>query len=313
MSEVSGPPGEVDTPEPSDADDVEDGDDHAEHSTNWLAIGLLVGALIAAVVAAILLLTRDDDDAAGSSGSTPPAEAVPIVESIQRDLQTLGFYDGEIDGQYGEATVAAVEAFQTEAGVTVDGRYGSETHAAVEQALRADGQTSETVMEIQEVLSDLGFYDGEIDGIYGPGTSIAVAELQAELGLTPDGIIGPETVAGYQSRCGEDRQACIRPAAAVNLTSSDGVAVSLRLESCQSAAETDIELEAGSDTDELEVDAEGSEGSISYQSEDGDREGTVDTVMVAADGRFSVSGTLSLGDDAPEPATFQLTGACVTP
>ena len=314
MSEVSGPSGDVGTSEPGDTVDIADGDS-PEHSTNWLAVGLLVGALVAAVVAAILLLTRDengDGDGGGGDGGAPAAEAVPIVESIQRDLQALGFYDGDVDGQYNEAVVAAVEAFQSDAGLTVDGRYGSETHAALEEALRADGQNSQTVIEIQEVLTDLGWYDGEIDGIYGPGTSIAIAEFQAHLGLTPDGIIGPETAAAYQSTCGEDRDSCRPPAPAVNLTTSDGVAVSLTLESCQSATETDIELAAQSDTAQLEVDAEASQGTIRYQSEDGDREGIVDTVMVGADGRFSVSGTLNLIDDASEPATFQLTGSCVT-
>jgi Putative peptidoglycan binding domain len=298
-----------DTVVPQGTGPNEPGDDR-----NWLAIGLLVGAVVAALIAAVLLFTRDDSDseAAGDGGGDQAeVEPVPVVASIQQDLQTLGFYDGPIDGLYSPATVEAVEAFQTEAGLTVDGRYGAETHAAVEEALRAqEAAASQSVVELQEILTDLGWYTGEVDGIYGPGTSIALAEFQAHMGLTPDGIVGPETIAAYQETCQADSASCSRPGATLNFTTSDGVAVTLQLESCESGGEADIELQASSDTATLEADADDGLGTLTYETEEGLREGAIDTVAVGEDGRFTVSGSLATVDGGGEPATFQMAGSC---
>lgn len=49
------------------------------------------------------------------------------------------------------------------------------------------------VTQLQQILSELGFYDGAFDGKYGPGTKSAVASFQSEYGLKDDGIVGAET------------------------------------------------------------------------------------------------------------------------
>ena len=41
--------------------------------------------------------------------------------------------------------------------------------------------------EIQVLLKRRGFYDGEIDGLFGSGTMEAVAAFQRSIGATPDG------------------------------------------------------------------------------------------------------------------------------
>jgi len=52
---------------------------------------------------------------------------------------------------------------------------------------------SDPVVErVQRVLSDLGFYAGDVDGIKGPNTSQAVEAYQRKLGLTPSGAIDQE-------------------------------------------------------------------------------------------------------------------------
>ena len=53
--------------------------------------------------------------------------------------------------------------------------------------------STKIIKELQTELKDLGFYDGPIDGIYGPATVEAVKKLQAECGLPQDGIYGPDT------------------------------------------------------------------------------------------------------------------------
>lgn len=55
------------------------------------------------------------------------------------------------------------------------------------------GDRGADVMEIQSMLKKIGFYEGEIDGIFGTQTEQAVLRFQRNFGLTPDGIIGPRT------------------------------------------------------------------------------------------------------------------------
>lgn len=55
------------------------------------------------------------------------------------------------------------------------------------------GMRGTDVMEIQALLQKIGYNPGEIDGIFGPQTQQAVIAFQRDNGLTPDGIIGPNT------------------------------------------------------------------------------------------------------------------------
>jgi len=49
------------------------------------------------------------------------------------------------------------------------------------------------VTNIQQRLSELGFYDGEITGVYDRQNAEAVRNFQQQNGLTADGIVGPNT------------------------------------------------------------------------------------------------------------------------
>ena len=60
------------------------------------------------------------------------------------------------------------------------------------QTLRI-GSQGPMVEFLQNILIYLGFYTGEIDGIFGQDTKNAVVQFQRQNGLTPDGIIGPRT------------------------------------------------------------------------------------------------------------------------
>ena len=54
--------------------------------------------------------------------------------------------------------------------------------------------TSEAVMALQRDLTELGYYTGPIDGVYGSATFEAVKALQTDLGVQPvDGKYGPVT------------------------------------------------------------------------------------------------------------------------
>ena len=56
------------------------------------------------------------------------------------------------------------------------------------------GSTGETVRTIQTKLQRWGYYDGEIDGIFGSATAEAVRYFQRKNGLAVDGVVGPATL-----------------------------------------------------------------------------------------------------------------------
>ncbi len=55
------------------------------------------------------------------------------------------------------------------------------------------GMSGNDIMEIQAVLKKMGYKIDRVDGQFGPQTRDAVIEFQKRFGLTPDGIIGPNT------------------------------------------------------------------------------------------------------------------------
>jgi len=74
------------------------------------------------------------------------------------------------------------------------------------------GSTGETVRKIQTKLKNWGYYDGAVDGVYGPETASAVRYFQQKNGLAVDGVVGAETLAalgisGSVSSSGQNREA----------------------------------------------------------------------------------------------------------
>lgn len=96
----------------------------------------------------------------------------------------------------------------------------------------------------------------------------------------------------------------------VTLTSSDGLDSTLDVTSCDNPGETTISLRASNESADLELDATGGTGTIVFDSSDGRREGTVDSVQVGDTGNITASGSLTPADDSASPATFELNGSC---
>ena len=77
---------------------------------------------------------------------------------------------------------------------------------------------------VQTALSRLGFSPGPIDGAWGPKTRAAVVAFQRAKGLSPDGVVGPKTIAALQAAVAEMRPAspAPRPASSPAVTAEAG-------------------------------------------------------------------------------------------
>lgn len=136
-----------------------------------------------------------------------PGEHGLAVAEIRAILTTLGLLpaDAAADDRYDPATERAVRAFQQSRGLSADGVVGDETWQALEGARWRLGQRTlhygvsapfagDDVRQLQERLLEMGYDPGRSDGLYGPRTARAVAQFQREVGLSPDGSCGPQTL-----------------------------------------------------------------------------------------------------------------------
>jgi peptidoglycan hydrolase-like protein with peptidoglycan-binding domain len=135
----------------------------------------------------------------------------PLVNTLQRDLTTLGYFSGPNTGYFGSVTEDAVIRFQRDAGLTVDGRVGPGTSEAIRQRIGTgtpttgaptvrppssstvlrEGDSGDRVLALQNRLRSQGYFSGLATGYFGPVTREAVIGLQNSLGLSEDGIAGP--------------------------------------------------------------------------------------------------------------------------
>ncbi len=74
--------------------------------------------------------------------------------------------------------------------ITIFGMHINKT----ENVLSKKGSTGNEVIQIQKKLKNWGYYNGEIDGIYGSKTKNAVEKFQQKNGLKVDGISGKKTL-----------------------------------------------------------------------------------------------------------------------
>jgi len=149
-------------------------------------------------------------------GYTPPAaeqaskQDADDVKTAQTKLKALGLYNGQITGNIGSKTKAAIKAFQKQSGLTTDGELteetlkklstagekGNEAKAPAENAgssLRL-GSTGKAVSSLQDNLKKIEYYYGSVTGHYGSLTRVAVVKFQKANGLTADGVAGKKTI-----------------------------------------------------------------------------------------------------------------------
>jgi murein L,D-transpeptidase YcbB/YkuD len=149
---------------------------------------------------------------AGCLTDEQQAQAVAAVSAYTTTLQTslrdAGYYEGEVDGVYGPATVDAVEALQNAHGLPVTGTVDKATAAALRADLDAKGgavaeQSVASTAAVQQTLKLAGFWDGPVDGKWSPALTKALQEFQTELGVEPTGTVDAATIAAFEKAIAE--------------------------------------------------------------------------------------------------------------
>lgn len=133
--------------------------------------------------------------------------APPGLRAVQDSLHRAGIYGGAADGVWGQDSQAALQQFQQAHALLVTGQM----NPATAQALGLDPARlleiapfqaapppmrlgPDAIRNIQSRLRQMGYYEGGLDGEWGPGTQSAVARLQQQRGLQPTGQLTPPTV-----------------------------------------------------------------------------------------------------------------------
>ncbi len=123
------------------------------------------------------------------------------VRDIQGRLNALGHTtEPDPSGSFGQATVAAVQHFQSRRGLPADGIVGPDTWRALVRAgyslgdrmlyHRVPMMRGDDVAELQRQLNALGFDTGKVDGVFGPDTLSGLLDFQANRRMAEDGIAG---------------------------------------------------------------------------------------------------------------------------
>ena len=128
---------------------------------------------------------------------------------MQIVLKSYGYYNGQIDGVFGNNSKQSLILFQLNNQIEPDGIIGNETCTLLLnksniqkykiiktiEAQNTINPYSQEIYDAQLILKDLGLYLSDVDGINGEGTKKAVKEFQSKSGLVADGVIGSKTKA----------------------------------------------------------------------------------------------------------------------
>jgi branched-chain amino acid transport system substrate-binding protein len=114
---------------------------------------------------------------------------------LQLALQFLGFYTGPVNGINTAETQAALAAFQTSVGLPPTGVWDEATAAALAAALGENAaQLTQATRDVQQLMTDLGYYSGPIDGIWNQELTDAIKALQRDLGVPETGVLDAATL-----------------------------------------------------------------------------------------------------------------------
>lgn len=133
-----------------------------------------------------------------------PARAgapVETVRALQRELVVRGYDAGVADGVAGLMTRAAIMAYQYDNKLPMTGEASEALLKRVLLGASSGSDKLDTeippetvalIKGVQQVLSNMGYSPGAIDGIFGNATGSAIEVFEKERGMKPKGRISGE-------------------------------------------------------------------------------------------------------------------------
>ncbi|MEM7397817.1 MAG: peptidoglycan-binding domain-containing protein [Pseudomonadota bacterium] len=148
-------------------------------------------------------------------------ESLLVVRAIQRELSLRGYDVGSVDGQLSDKTRKAISAFQKREGLAVTGLPSDDVLRQIllgdtirppeatgsvpaMDSIASHAAESGTVLRVQQVLAELGYAPGIIDGAWGENTAEAVRAFQRDRSIAVTGTITPELLQEFQRVTGRD-------------------------------------------------------------------------------------------------------------
>jgi peptidoglycan hydrolase-like protein with peptidoglycan-binding domain len=149
-----------------------------------------------------------------------------LVKAVQRELATRGYDVGPADGKLTDKTRAAISAYEGSEGLPVTGQASDDllrhillgdsvkppaaTTGSVDGAgdsspakAKTDASNS-SVKAVQQVLADLGYAPGPVDGAMGSSTTRAITAFQHDRKIRQTGRITPELLRELKRVTGRD-------------------------------------------------------------------------------------------------------------
>ena len=166
--------------------------------------------LITGILLSFMLLTSNINKSCDDYVENHPVRSDIMMQVV---LKSYGFYEGKIDGIFGNVSKKALISLQSSNNIDADGQIGPKTcnlllnkqnivrknnlntSNVTKDNKNSDKTYSQEIYDAQIILKDLGLYLSIVDGINGPGTKRAVREFQSKAGLVTDGVIGSKTKA----------------------------------------------------------------------------------------------------------------------
>jgi peptidoglycan hydrolase-like protein with peptidoglycan-binding domain len=156
----------------------------------------------------------------------PPAQAAEgapelLVKAVQRELSVRGYDVGTTDGKLNDKTRAAISAYEASEGLPATGQASDELlhHILLGDSVKPSAATGSltdddeaparapakaksdnsdkdaadpSVKAVQQILADLGYAPGAVDGAMGAATTHAITAFQHDRKLRETGRISPE-------------------------------------------------------------------------------------------------------------------------
>jgi peptidoglycan hydrolase-like protein with peptidoglycan-binding domain len=144
-----------------------------------------------------------------------------LVRAVQRELAARGFDVGPEDGKPSDKTRAAISAFEKSHGLPVTGiatdellrqillggsgqPAGATGSVDADKALSPKAKDGLNVKAVQQVLADLGYAPGPVDGALGGATTRAISAFQRDRKMAETGRITPELMRELKRVTGRD-------------------------------------------------------------------------------------------------------------